>query len=370
MITLTSIVLLLYAELIIWAYRGISRLKPLDFTSDVNQLKATIIIPFRNEAQRLGPLLESIKRLPATGTIELLFMDDSSEDESVGLIRAALEDSEADYQILKVIRESVATKKDAITQGVKAAKHPWIITLDADVSLPDSWWNLMQKGLAQNPDLLLGPIALASENTLLNWLQQIETAGITQLGRGSAGFDRPMVANGAHLAYSKAWFTAVGGFYGNLDIASGDDMFMLKKAVNSKAEILYLNSKEATLTVAGASSWPEYFWQRIRWIKKSQAVGLQNANRMGLVVTLANLWIIVLLASTFFDSKFWWILGGYFSIKICCDVWLLAYQKLDSSQNLLLKTIVANLVYPWTLIIILLRATSGSYRWKGREYKK
>ena len=370
MITLTSIVLLLYAELIIWAYRGISRLKSLDFASDANQLNATIIILFRNEAQRIGSLLESIKKLPATGTIELLFMDDSSEDESVDLIHAALNGSKADYRVLKVIQKSVATKKDAITQGVNTAKHPWIITLDADVSVPDFWWNLMQAGLAQNPDLMLGPITLASENNLLNWLQQIETSGITQLGRGAAGFDRPMVANGAHLAYNKAWFTAVGGFYGNLDIASGDDMFLLKKAVNSKAKILYLNSKEATLTVAGASSWSEYFWQRIRWIKKSQAVGLQNSNSMGLVVTLGNLWIIVLLASTFYDSKFWWILGGYFGIKVCCDIWLLAYQKLDSTQNLLLKTIVANLIYPWTLIIILLRASSGSYRWKGREYKK
>lgn len=370
MITLTSIVLLLYAELIIWAYRGISRLKRLDFTSDVNQLKATIIIPFRNEAQRLGPLLKSIKMLPATGNIELLFMDDSSEDESVSLIHAALKGSKADYRVLKVIRSIIAAKKDAITQGVNAAKHPWIITLDADVSLPDSWWKIMQTGLAQNPDLLLGPIALTAENNLLNWLQQTETAGITQLGRGAAGFDTPMVANGAHLAYSKAWFTAVGGFSGNLDIASGDDMFLLKKAINTKAKIIYLNNKEATVAVAAASSWSEYFWQRIRWIKKSQAVGLQNSNRMGLVITLANLWIVVLLATAFFYPNLWWILGGYFGLKVCCDVWLLGYQKLDDTKYLLLKTIVTNFIYPWTLMVILIRASSGSYRWKGREYKK
>ena len=372
MITISVIIFLIYAEMIFWAIRGIQKLPLVTadaIPSEASQ-KVSIVIPLRNEAQRISPLLDSLKLLPDLQSVELIFMDDSSEDSSVTLIHKALEDSGLDYRIPKVIRKHTAAKKDAITQAIALAKHPWIATLDADAIIQPAWWDTLQKALQQTPDLILGPIALQTEQGLLHWVQEVETAGISQLGRGAAGLGRPTVANGAHLIYSKAWFASVNGFEGNLHIASGDDMFLLKKAVASEAKIHYLNTGEAVVKVQGATSWPEYFWQRVRWVKKSKEVALQGSNRMGIAVTLANLWPIVLLFGLKFDSSLKTVLLFYLFLKITLDFILINYRSLAPLHDAATKAFVANLLYPWTLVVILVRSLNHSYRWKGRAYKK
>ncbi|MDC7997271.1 glycosyltransferase [Gilvibacter sediminis] len=372
MITISVIIFLIYAELIVWAIRGIQKLTAASASSIPSEAtkKISIVIPFRNEEHRLSPLLESLKLLPDPASVEFIFMDDASEDRSSALIHTALENSEFDYRISKVIRKHKAAKKDAITQAIGLAKYPWIATFDADISIQAGWWAQLQNALQNNPDLILGPITLKPQDGLLHWVQEVETAGISQLGRGAAGLGRPSVANGAHLIYNKAWFESVNGFEGNLHIASGDDMFLLKKAVANEAEIHYLNDTAAVVEVQGAKTWPEYFWQRIRWVKKSKEVALQGSNRMGIAVTLANLWPIVLLFGLKFDSSLKTILLFYLFLKITLDFILISYRSLAPLHQTAKKTFVANLLYPWTLVVILVRSLNHSYLWKGREYKK
>jgi cellulose synthase/poly-beta-1,6-N-acetylglucosamine synthase-like glycosyltransferase len=82
------------------------------------QTKFSVIIPFRNEAERLPNLLASIigLRYP-THLIEVIFVDDASEDDSVAIIETALQDSQNPSEIIfKIIpnrRLSGSPKKDA-----------------------------------------------------------------------------------------------------------------------------------------------------------------------------------------------------------------------------------------------------------------
>ena len=88
MITLSVIIFLIYAELIFWAIRGIQKLPASSAASTPSGAtkKISIVIPFRNEALRLSPLLESLKLLPDPASLEFLFMDDGSEDRSTWLV--------------------------------------------------------------------------------------------------------------------------------------------------------------------------------------------------------------------------------------------------------------------------------------------
>jgi hypothetical protein len=48
---------------------------------------------------------------------------------------------------------------------------------------------------------------------------------------GSFGLGLGFMCNGANFAYKKSLFESLGGFAGNKNIASGDDVFLLQKAV-------------------------------------------------------------------------------------------------------------------------------------------
>ena len=371
MITASVIVILIYAEQLIWAIIGINRLQKEENSEEIQKnIPIGIIVPFRNEIERILPLLKSLDQLKNDENVQLVFVDDFSEDNTAHLIREKLSATEFNYQIIQREAGQGSPKKIAIEQAVKLITHPWIITLDADVELPPYWLPSIRKALAKDPDLLLGPISLKTGQGLLGSIQFIETAGISQLGRGKAGMKRPFVANGAHLAYKKEWFNSVGGYKGNRQIASGDDMFLLKKAVDSKANVHYLNNPQAVVQVQAESGLWEFIQQRIRWLGKSKAVNLRTSNWLGVVVTTANLWTITLVVCTLASWIPIWHFVYFLAAKTLLDYWLISHKSLLKPKWGLMQILLANLLYPFLMTGILLLGVAGGYRWKGRAYKK
>jgi cellulose synthase/poly-beta-1,6-N-acetylglucosamine synthase-like glycosyltransferase len=58
-----------------------------DYINDKNLPGVSIIIPFRNEEDNLPALLESLKKQNYTGMMEVIFVNDRSEDNGVGVIK-------------------------------------------------------------------------------------------------------------------------------------------------------------------------------------------------------------------------------------------------------------------------------------------
>lgn len=103
--------------------------------------RLTIIIPARNEEQRLPPLLESLS-LQDYQDYELIVVDDQSSDDT-GIIAQA-----AGARVIRTDRlddESWIGKSFACWTGAEAAGGDWLLFLDADTRLeqPDSLRRLM-----------------------------------------------------------------------------------------------------------------------------------------------------------------------------------------------------------------------------------
>ena len=127
----------------------------------------SIIIPFRNEATNLQELLNSLLQLNyAKNKFECIFVDDDSTDTSSEIIHKYLSKTELSYSVISNQRTSTSPKKDAINTAIQFANFDWIITTDADCTLPNSWLQLFDEFLEINTSVMIvGPVMYSTNNS-------------------------------------------------------------------------------------------------------------------------------------------------------------------------------------------------------------
>lgn len=244
----------------------------------------SILIPFKNEANRIVTLLNSLRPLASASGMEILFIDDHSSDQTTAEIASILPSA-------KVIINQGTGKKAAITTGINSALFNRIITLDADAKLPANYKDLLSS--IPNQDLVVGPVYIQKTSGLLNALDRLEQMSIQVLTSGSLQLSSPLSASGAHLIYSKLSFEQLHGFEGNSHIASGDDVFMLEKFHQNKQSLSYWNSSAAIVKVQGAATFNQLIRQKKRWGNKVKHLHLAQPKLLGLLIVLSNLSLIL-----------------------------------------------------------------------------
>jgi dolichol-phosphate mannosyltransferase len=92
--------------------------------------RLSIVVPVKNEAPNVAPLLEEIERACAPlAPFEVVYVDDGSTDETP----AELARARAALPWLRVIRhEASCGQSAAVRTGVLAARAPIVVTLDGD----------------------------------------------------------------------------------------------------------------------------------------------------------------------------------------------------------------------------------------------
>ena len=86
----------------------------------------SVVVPARDEAARIGPLLEAIVGAP--GVTEVIVVDDESADATAGLAAGA----GASVVTGRPLPAGWVGKAWALQQGLDAAVGDWVVTLDAD----------------------------------------------------------------------------------------------------------------------------------------------------------------------------------------------------------------------------------------------
>lgn len=351
---------------------GYQKVKEFKIKNTDSTIHFSIVIPFRNEAENLPDLIKSIGKLEYPSSLfEVIFVDDESSDNSVAIIEN--ESGFNNYSILKNNRKSSSPKKDAITEAINVSKHEWIITTDADCTLPKNWLQNFNEFIEENePDMVVGPVNYQKEKSIINAYQQFDNFSLQTVTIGAFGFNNPLICNGANLAYRKDIFKTVSGFSGNDSVASGDDVFLMEKLKSrNKNGVQFLKSKNSIVLTSAENTWRDIINQRVRWASKTTKQKNLASQIIGLKVFLINLYIIIGFIVSFFSYTFLQFYLGFLLLKVIVDFIFVS----PISQSLKFKFSISsflfsNSMYPIITVIVVLNSFSGSYEWKGRSFRK
>lgn len=349
-----------------------------DFVSDAapDTTKFSIIIPFRNEEQRLPGFLESVSRLNyLTDAFELIFINDASTDASEKIIYAwRMQHGHVDVTLIENVQMTPSPKKNAILRAIPIAKNDWVITTDADCLLPKNWLQefnaLINNNNRTTLAMIAAPVAFEKASGFLAHFQRLDFLSLQGTTIGSFGIGRPFMCNGANFAYQKAFFHEIGGFSGNEKMASGDDVFLLQKAVRQFPDrVVYLKSQEAIVKTFTEKSWVGLIRQRVRWAAKAASYQDVYGKNLSVTVLLANVTLLALAILYGIGLADWRFVCVYFLLKLLFD-WLLLHRanRFFYGKGFVFP-ILSSVFYPIFTLVVGINAIFGKYTWKGRKFK-
>ena len=328
----------------------------------------SIVVPFRNEENNLPNLLHSITLLNyPKDLVEIILVDDDSNDSW------KMEDGiwKFEIRLIKNIRKSNSPKKDAIETAIEIAKNDWIITTDADCIVQKDWLTIFDQFIQENKkEMIASGVCYIPRNGFLAAFQNLDFLSLQGATIGSFGGNKPFMCNGANFAYSKSFFEKLEGFKGNENIASGDDVFLLQKAILvAPKKVGFLFSTDSIVATKPVSTWIDLFQQRVRWAAKSTGYSSVYAKWLALVVFNGNLawiltfilWILDVIEPNFFMF--------FIASKFLIDFILLFKTALFFNSKLQ-YVLASSLLYPFFSVLVALYLFFGTYNWKGRTFRK
>jgi len=365
MILVLYIITIIYCLAIVALIYGFTKVNSFEYLGLKPKTKFSIVVPFRNEAENLPKLLNSFSKLNYPNDLfEVILVDDfSSEEFQVQSFRFKV-------SIIKNIRVSNSPKKDAILTAMQSVKTDWIITTDADCVVSKHWLSALDNYSQLNPvSMIAGAVSYDCENSFLHHFQQLDLASLQGATIGSFGLRKGFMCNGANFAYTKSFFQELNGFDGNDGIASGDDVFLLQKAIARFPEkVHYLKSENNIVITKPLDDWKSLFYQRVRWASKTGSYQSRFGKGLGLVVLGGNFaWVL---------GFGFWVLGLtpflniilIFFLKFMVDTILIYKANLFLTKTTMHYLILGSLLYPFFSLSVALYSLFGKYEWKGRRF--
>jgi len=371
-ILLLPMYLLLYIVFIVRLIVGFGKVKPFAFVDSAPKITFSIVIPVRNESANLPRLLESIKNLDyPISMFEVIFINDFSTDDSEKVIyNWRMANGEYHITLIESVRRSQSPKKDAIARAVPIVAHNWIATTDADCVLPKNWLKVMNDYITlTDVDMLAGPIAYNGKVKLSHHFQQMDLLSLQGATIGGFGLGKAFMCNGANFAYSKNLFGDIKGFAGVDNTASGDDVFLLHKAIAAGKKVGYLKSREAIVTTKPVNGWVNLFFQRVRWGSKAVQYEHEFAEILTWAVFLGNASMVSLFCLALLSLFDWQWLGILFLAKFIVDTGLIIQANRFIRNGKFIFPILSSLIYPFFTTVVAMYSAVGVYRWKGRTLR-
>ncbi|HHC78871.1 MAG TPA: glycosyltransferase [Flavobacteriia bacterium] len=374
MSVISVVILILYCVLIVAFIIGFDKVEHFHLKTIRPKTTFSVVIPFRDEAEQLPGLLDSLSKLNyPKGLFEIVFVDDDSEDNSVKIIEKYFDKLSIPFKVVKNNRKTNSPKKDAVETAVNQAHFDWILTTDADCTVAENWLLAFDTFIQQHkPALIAAPVTFKSVSSLFEKFQLIDLWSLQGATIGGFGIKRPFLCNGANLCYKKQSFLAIHGFEGNEHIASGDDIFLLEKmAMHYPDKVHFLKIDKAIITTHAETTLKKLISQRIRWAAKATSYKNAFSKLVSLAVFGMNLLFLLLLLGSIFRFISWQFFILFFTIKFCIDGILLYKTALFFKQQHILKHYLwSSFVYPIFIIFIALASFGFGYSWKGRRYQQ
>ncbi len=220
-------------------------------TKDSNKFPISIIICAKNEAPNLKHLLPILENQNYPN-FEIVLINDCSTDDTYEVIENFKATSKIPTKIVnvKANEQFWASKKYAITLGIKAASYEHMLFSDADCSPASSnWATKMSQNYSTSKQLILGYGKYKKhKKSLLNKLIRFETliTAIQYFSYSKIGL--PYMGVGRNIAYTKTLFFNNNGFVNHMKIKSGDADLFVNEVANNKNTAICFSENSFTIS--------------------------------------------------------------------------------------------------------------------------
>ena len=316
-----------------------------------NLTQISVVIPFRNEASNIPNLIASIKQLTHL-PLEFIWVNDHSEDTSLD----NLKNLPSNHQLLHLPKDKTG-KKAAIRAGIAYAKGSYILTWDADITVPKTYFERLQK--TPSSVLSIFPVCMQA-NFIWEVFYELDYYFLSSINVAVSGFTKPIVAIGANLLFEKESFLACDSIQHHQHIASGDDQFLLDdfKKAGKTMQVIPING--LCVTTETPHSLNSFMQQRLRWIGKSSKI----KDTTTLVISLVGVLYLTLFIFLLFTPFWFYVLP----VKIMIDMFIfLPYLHRLNRKKIVWFTPFFTCIYPIYFIVIVLFSIGMKTQWKGRS---
>lgn len=195
----------------------------------------TVLVCAHDEEQNLRTLLPALLEQDYPN-FEVIVVDDRSNDGTYDYLRE-LSVADKRVRVVKVdyLPDHVNAKKYAITLGIKAATHDWLLLTDADCR-PESarWITDMSQYMDEDARFVIGYSPYERQRGLLNLFIRFETLLTAIQYIGFAKLGMPYMGVGRNLAYRKSYFLVNKGFNALMAVTGGDDDLYVNRHATAK----------------------------------------------------------------------------------------------------------------------------------------
>lgn len=306
----------------------------------------TVVVPCRNEAERLGALLSDL----APMMDQILVVDDHSTDGTAAVATA---------HGARVLRADGHGKKAALRTGFQAATTPWVATLDGDVRVGPHWARALLGAATPGVQAVIGPVRLAPALTALDRVQSFEYGAMMAWALTTAASGRAENASSANLLWHRTTWLA-------LDLTttepSGDDLFALESLLRRGGTTAAARGPAATATTPPAPGLRAWATQRARWGRKARRYATRGPQRVsllmasGLLLLLATPLLHPPTGALLWAAKF--LLDAAFAHRVT-RTFALPWRPLADA-------LLFAVAYPLMMVLALLRM-AGGMTWKDRR---
>ncbi len=319
----------------------------------------SVIVPVRNEAANLPALLAALTR-QTHPHYEVVLVDDDSEDATPEIIQS-WQQTHPTLRLLHVDHPKEPRKKNALTQGIDAARHELLAFTDADCAPPPGWLASLaqQHAGAQQETLLIGYSPFRKAPGLLNRLARYETFVTGFLTAATVGLGRPYMAVGRSISYPRSVFRRIGGFAHSLHSMSGDDDLLVQEVNRRRAAVVnHLFDARSFVPSNPPPTWRRWLHQKRRHLSAGRFYDRGTQAHLGLFhATSIALW-----AAPF--GLGWWGLG-LLAAKLAVQTALLsrAAAALDERDLLPVQPFLELLYAAYNLVLAPLGLARMPKRW-------
>lgn len=353
---------LILRYLIVWLGTPTTHSRPL-----VNPFPVvTILIAARNEEDRIADLLRAVlaQDYPA---FDVILVDDHSDDNTVEI---ALATGDSRLRIVE-LEKGEEGKKMAIAKGINKVRGELVLLTDADCVMRQGWMRTMVNALLrQTARVVTGPVLIGKGRGVLTVFQELEYLGMAAV---TSATKFHFLGNGANLLLAKKTFEEVGGFAGNDQFSSGDDLFLIEKIQRLYPDSLeFCKSREAVVYTKAEETVRGFLRQRLRWAGKNKALKDQRISRIWSGLWLFHFVFFLFLTGAFLSASFVLPFCIILFSKMICELILLSTLAAYFKENRLpgYFPLIFPLYALYVFIVGLLAISGVSQEWKGRKVKQ